>query len=219
MKIKALTSAVLSGLLRPMLGDVNVVSAPVVAKERGMVVDEVVRAAQSDYESLITVTRHHRAAGALGLRHGLSRRQAAAGRHQGHPGRCRIRQVDDLRHQRGQAGLHRRFREPARRRQDQHRDLPSRPRQAGRRRHRAGRGRRRGARRTCWPRCRRCRRSSRPRRWCSKLPTSFRGGPKDQTRNLGILRCAIAHHSSMRSLSSGRASRGPVGIARNDAGE
>jgi len=56
MKIKAITSAVLSGLLRPMLGDVNVVSAPVVAKERGMVVDEVVRAAQSDYESLITVT-------------------------------------------------------------------------------------------------------------------------------------------------------------------
>src|SRR5271169_5183909 len=56
MKIKALTSAVLSGLLRPMLGDVNVVSAPAVAKERGMVVDEVVRAAQSDYESLITVT-------------------------------------------------------------------------------------------------------------------------------------------------------------------
>src|SRR6202161_3646848 len=56
MKIKALTSAALSGLLRPMLGDVNVVSAPVVAKERGMVVDEVVRAAQSDYESLITGT-------------------------------------------------------------------------------------------------------------------------------------------------------------------
>src|SRR5213082_1065065 len=56
MKIKALTSAVLSGLLRPMLGDVNVVSAPVVAKERGMVVDEVTRTAQSDYESLITVT-------------------------------------------------------------------------------------------------------------------------------------------------------------------
>ena len=40
MKIKALTSAVLSGLLRPMLGEVNVVSAPVVAKERGMVVDD-----------------------------------------------------------------------------------------------------------------------------------------------------------------------------------
>ena len=56
MKVKALTAAALSGLLRPMLGDVNVVSAPVVAKERGMVVDEVLRAAESDYESLITVT-------------------------------------------------------------------------------------------------------------------------------------------------------------------
>ena len=55
MKIKALTSAVLSGLLRPMLGDVNVVSAPSVAHARGMVVDEVVRAAQSDYESMISV--------------------------------------------------------------------------------------------------------------------------------------------------------------------
>ena len=56
MKIKALTSAVLAGLLRPMLGTINVVSAPVVAKERGMAVDEIVRTAQSDYESLITVT-------------------------------------------------------------------------------------------------------------------------------------------------------------------
>jgi len=44
------------GAFASLLGDVNVVSAPVVAKERGMVVDEVVRAAQSDYESLITVT-------------------------------------------------------------------------------------------------------------------------------------------------------------------
>ncbi len=57
MKIKALTSAALTGLLRPMLGsDINVVSAPVIAKERGMVVDEIARAAQSDFESLITVT-------------------------------------------------------------------------------------------------------------------------------------------------------------------
>src|SRR5580700_8859703 len=56
MKTKALTSAVLAGLLRPMLGTINVVSAPVVAKERGMAVDEIVRTAQSDYESLITVT-------------------------------------------------------------------------------------------------------------------------------------------------------------------
>ena len=56
MKIKALTSAVLAGLLRPMLGDVNVVSAPVVARERGMAVEETTRDAAGDYESLITVT-------------------------------------------------------------------------------------------------------------------------------------------------------------------
>jgi D-3-phosphoglycerate dehydrogenase len=56
MNTKALTSAALAGLLRPMLGDVNVVSAPVVAKERGIVVEEVTRGMPEDYESLITVT-------------------------------------------------------------------------------------------------------------------------------------------------------------------
>jgi D-3-phosphoglycerate dehydrogenase len=56
MKTKALTSAALAGLLRPMLGDVNVVSAPVIAKERGMIIEETTREAQGDYESLITVT-------------------------------------------------------------------------------------------------------------------------------------------------------------------
>jgi D-3-phosphoglycerate dehydrogenase len=56
MKTKALTSAVLAGLLRPMLGQINVVSAPVIAKERGMIVEEITREASGDYESLITVT-------------------------------------------------------------------------------------------------------------------------------------------------------------------
>jgi D-3-phosphoglycerate dehydrogenase len=56
MKTKAMTSAALAGLLRPMLGDINVVSAPVIAKERGMVVEETTREAAGDYESLITVT-------------------------------------------------------------------------------------------------------------------------------------------------------------------
>src|SRR4029079_10802809 len=56
MKTKALTSAALAGLLRPMLGTVNVVSAPAVAKERGIVVEETTREAAGDYESLITVT-------------------------------------------------------------------------------------------------------------------------------------------------------------------
>src|SRR6266705_489306 len=56
MNTKALTSAAVAGLLRPMLQDVNVVSAPLVAKERGIVIEEVTREAAGDYESLITVT-------------------------------------------------------------------------------------------------------------------------------------------------------------------
>ncbi|WP_137045880.1 phosphoglycerate dehydrogenase [Pseudolabrys sp. FHR47] len=56
MNTRALTSAALAGLLRPMLGDVNVVSAPVIAKERGMIIEETTRQVAGDYESLITVT-------------------------------------------------------------------------------------------------------------------------------------------------------------------
>jgi D-3-phosphoglycerate dehydrogenase len=56
MNTKALTSAALSGLLRPMLQDVNVVSAPVMAKERGIAIEEITREASEDFESLITVT-------------------------------------------------------------------------------------------------------------------------------------------------------------------
>src|SRR6185503_14664449 len=56
MKTKALTSAAVAGILRPMLQDINVVSAPLIAKERGIVVEEITREAAGDYESLITVT-------------------------------------------------------------------------------------------------------------------------------------------------------------------
>ena len=52
---KALTASALAGLLRPALSQVNVVSAPAIAKERGIVVEEATRAAESDYESLITL--------------------------------------------------------------------------------------------------------------------------------------------------------------------
>jgi D-3-phosphoglycerate dehydrogenase len=56
MNTKALTSAAVAGLLRPMLQEVNVVSAPILARDRGIVVEEMTRAAAGDYESLITVT-------------------------------------------------------------------------------------------------------------------------------------------------------------------
>jgi len=56
LKTKALTASAIAGILRPLLSDVNVVSAPIVAKDRGIIIDEVTRAAAGDYESLITLT-------------------------------------------------------------------------------------------------------------------------------------------------------------------
>src|SRR5690606_12726245 len=43
MNTRALTAAMLAGLLRPQLTDVNMVSAPAMARERGLVVEEVKR--------------------------------------------------------------------------------------------------------------------------------------------------------------------------------
>ena len=143
MNTKALTSAAIAGLLRPMLQDVNVVSAPIVAKERGIVVEEVTREAEGDYESLITVTVTTQGQTRCGVRHGVRRRPAAHRQHQGHPHGRRVRAVDDLHHQSRQAGLHRPLLVDAGRGQHQHRHLPRRPRSAGRQRHRADRDRRR----------------------------------------------------------------------------
>src|SRR6185312_6456571 len=56
MNTKALTSAAIAGLLRPMLQDINVVSAPVIAKERGITIEEMTREGHGDYDSLITLT-------------------------------------------------------------------------------------------------------------------------------------------------------------------
>ena len=56
LKIKALTSAAIAGLLRPSLADINVVSAPSVAASRGVIVEEAMRASRADYESFITLS-------------------------------------------------------------------------------------------------------------------------------------------------------------------
>jgi len=56
MNTKALTSAAMAGLMRPMLQDVNRVSAPIIAKERGIIMEETTRQAEGDHDSLITLT-------------------------------------------------------------------------------------------------------------------------------------------------------------------
>ena len=84
MNTKALTSAALAGLLRPMLQDVNMVSAPIVAKERGIAVEETTRQAEGDYESLIPLTVDDRAPDAPRRRHRL------------HDGRPRIVEIKGI---------------------------------------------------------------------------------------------------------------------------
>ena len=56
MNTRALTSAALAGVLRPALADVNMVSAPVVAKDRGIAIEEVRRGQDGAYESYIRLT-------------------------------------------------------------------------------------------------------------------------------------------------------------------
>jgi len=55
MKTKALTSAAVAGLLRPMLADINIVAAPSIARDRGIVIEETTREKLGDHEALITL--------------------------------------------------------------------------------------------------------------------------------------------------------------------
>ena len=56
MNTRALTSAALNGVLRPLLQDVNMVSAPIVARQRGIHVEEVRRDQEGAYETYMRVT-------------------------------------------------------------------------------------------------------------------------------------------------------------------
>ena len=53
---RALTSAALAGILQAQIGMVNMVSAPVVARERGIKVDEVKQSKRGAYETYIRIT-------------------------------------------------------------------------------------------------------------------------------------------------------------------
>jgi len=56
LNVKPLSAAALAGVMRPMLTEVNMVSAPAVAKERGITVSETRQEDSPIYESLIRVT-------------------------------------------------------------------------------------------------------------------------------------------------------------------
>ena len=56
LNVKPLTATALAGILRPMLAEINMVSAPAVAKERGVVVSESRQDASPVYDSLMRIT-------------------------------------------------------------------------------------------------------------------------------------------------------------------
>ena len=55
---KPLTAAALAGVLRPLLSEVNMVSAAISARERGIMMEEVTRSQDGAFESYIRLTVH-----------------------------------------------------------------------------------------------------------------------------------------------------------------
>jgi D-3-phosphoglycerate dehydrogenase len=82
---RALTQASLAGLLKPALVDVNMVNAPIVAKERGIKVSETRRDRQGIYEGFIKIT--------VTLTDGTTRRVAGTVFSDGRP---RLIQIKDI---------------------------------------------------------------------------------------------------------------------------
>ena len=56
LNVKPLTAAALAGVMRPMLAEINMVSAPAVAKERGITVSESRQEVSPVYENLMRIT-------------------------------------------------------------------------------------------------------------------------------------------------------------------
>jgi D-3-phosphoglycerate dehydrogenase len=56
LNVKPLTAAALAGVLRPMLAEINMVSAPAVARERGVTVSESRQESSPVYENLMRIT-------------------------------------------------------------------------------------------------------------------------------------------------------------------
>ena len=109
---------------------VNMVSAPVIAKERG-IMSEVTRDQQGAFESYIRLTVDDRAAGRGRSPAPFLRRQAAHHPDQGHQHGGRARAAHALRHQRDKPGFIGRLGTLLGDARRQHRHLPPRPRRPG----------------------------------------------------------------------------------------
>jgi len=83
---RALTQAALAGMLRPSLTEVNMINAPVIAKDRGIKVSETRRDAQGIYEGYIKITAQ--------LADGTTRRVAGTVFSDGRPRLIQVRDIN-----------------------------------------------------------------------------------------------------------------------------
>ncbi len=137
LNVRPLAAAALAGVMRPMLAEINMVSAPAVARERGVTVSESRQDSSPIYESLMRVT----------VQTEMGRRSFAGTVVAGAP---RIVEVKGMELESAfapamlyvnkprQAGLHRRARRAAGEGRGQYRHLQSRSCSGRRRRHRPG---------------------------------------------------------------------------------
>jgi D-3-phosphoglycerate dehydrogenase len=86
LNMRALTQATLAGVLTPVLNEVNMVNAPVIAKERGIKVSETRRPQQGAYEGYIKVT--------VSLADGTTRRAAGTVFSDGRPRLIQVKDID-----------------------------------------------------------------------------------------------------------------------------
>ncbi len=70
---RPLTAAALAGLLAPVMAGVNMVNAPVLAREHGIEVSETVHDRPSEYQTVVRVTVDHRPADPRRRRHAVRR--------------------------------------------------------------------------------------------------------------------------------------------------
>lgn len=98
MNTKALTSALLAGLIRSEVADVNMVSAPVMIKEKGVILSEVKRDKTGVYDGYIKLTVKTETS-SLGCWYGVLGWQAALHPDQEHQHGCGCWIAHDLHHQ------------------------------------------------------------------------------------------------------------------------
>ena len=125
LNLKPLTAALTAGLLTPLMGEggVNMVSAPVVARERGNPDRGDPQGRAGGVRIVHPSDRDDGETDAVGGGHDLFRRQAALHPDQGDKPRIRADGAHALHDQHGHAGLYRRAGDAARGTRDQHRDV------------------------------------------------------------------------------------------------